>query len=158
MKKSIALVVLVMMIFVMAGCSSDSNLYRQKPDEGATVYTLEGTLTAEAAGEKLNVSFESNLMTGTAVLVSVESITGEQLASEKVSIEEGKPLTVSFDIDDTLKGKKVYVSVSASPSSGKQPSEVREAYGKWFQNIDGKNIIWDKTENVFLVLSDKIEL
>ena len=107
MKKSIALVVLVMMIFVMAGCSSDSNLYRQKPDEGATVYTLEGTLTAEAAGEKLNVSFESNLMAGTAVLVSVESISGEQLASAKVSLEEGKPLTVSFDIDDTLTGKKV---------------------------------------------------
>ena len=158
MKKTIALIILVMMIFAMTGCSRDSNLYRQTPDEGATVYALEGTLNAEAEGGKLSVSFESNLMTGTVVLISVESITGEQLASEKASIEEGKVLTVSFDIDETLKGKKVYVSVSASPNTGKQPSEVKEAYGKWFQNIDGKNIVWDKTQNVFLVLSDKIEL
>ena len=46
----------------------------------------------------------------------------------------------------------------AAPSIGGQPKEVTEAYGRYFQNIDGSCVIWNKSENIFLAQSAKIEL
>ena len=116
------------------------------------MYTLEGKCTAEAADGKVTVYLHTNLLEGTVVRFCLDTYDGEQLASEVYTVS-GETIQTSFPIEADWEGKLVYASVVAAPSIGGQPKEVTEAYGRYFQNIDGSCVIWDKSENIFLAQS-----
>ena len=129
-RKIAAVISLCLLMAMLAGCSGGKvSLTKKEPQEGATVYTLEGKCTAEAADGKVTVYLHSNLLEGTAVRFCLDTYDGEQLASEVY----------------TVSGETIQ-------------KEVTEAYGRYFQNIDGSCVIWDKSENIFLAQSAKIEL
>ena len=157
-RKIAAVISLCLLVAMLAGCSGGKvSLTKKEPQEGATVYTLEGKCTAEAADGKVTVYLHSNLLEGTAVRFCLDTYDGEQLASEVYTVS-GATIQTSFPIEADWEGKLVYASVVAAPSIGGQPKEVTEAYGRYFQNIDGSCVIWNKSENIFLAQSAKIEL
>lgn len=158
MKKGMALVLcLVLCVTVLTGCGGSKALEQIKPQEGKEVYTLTGECTAEVKDGKITIYLTSNLLEGTVACFSVDSYDGEELVNESYAIS-GETVSVSFDIPAEWEGKAVYATVTAAPSLAKQPGEVTDVYGRYFQNIDGENIIWNKTENIFIAQSGKIEL
>ncbi|MBQ4289271.1 MAG: hypothetical protein II749_04895 [Clostridia bacterium] len=157
MKKIVITVVCLALLFGLCACSSNKPVSRHLPEEGATTYEVTGTLQVENADDKITVIFENDLITGTVTEVAVYAYDGEKLYSENYSIT-GKTVKMEIEKKAEWKGKKVYVSVTASPSTGRQPSEVRDAYGRLFQNVTGSNLIWDRTENIIFFQSEEIEL
>lgn len=77
-----------------------------------------------------------------------------QLASATYSVS-GEAISATFEMEPAWEGKLIYASVAAAPSLGKQPSAVTEAYGRYFQNIEGDCVIWNKSENIFLAQAAK---
>lgn len=148
---------LMLCIIVLAGCKSNAALAQKQPQEGDTLYQMSGKCTAEVADGKVTIYLDSNLLEGTAVKFCLDTYDGTQLASEIYSVSGGT-ISAAFEMDPSWEGKLVYASVVAAPSLGRQPSEVTDAYGRYFQNMQGACVIWDKTENIFLAQSGKIQL
>ncbi len=140
----------------LAGCSSSNTLEKIEPQEGVETIVLEGTCSAEVGDDTIKVTLHSNLLEGTVVVFSIDTYDGTELASQIYSVS-GETIYAEFERDDTYTGI-VYASVVASPSIGSQPENVRDAYGRYFQNVDGEHIIWDTKENIFIVQSEKINL
>ncbi len=144
-------------IMMFAGCSGNAALAQKEPQEGSTVYQLEGKCTAQVSEDQIVIYLHSNLLEGTAVNFCIDTYDGVELVS-KVYAVSGETISATFDLDPSWKGKLVYASVVAAPSVGKQAENVTEAYGRYFQNIQGDCVIWNKSENIFMVQSDKITL
>lgn len=157
-RRMVALMACLMLCMaVLAGCSGNAALAQKQPQEGDTIYQLSGKCTAKVEDGKIVIYLHSNLLEGTAVQFCLDTYDGTQLASAVYSVS-GETISATFEMEPSWEGKLVYASVAAAPSLGKQPSAVTEAYGRYFQNIQGESIIWNKAENVFLVQSGKIQL
>ena len=150
----IAAAVAVLMLF--ASCSSNKPIARHEPDKDAETYEIKGSLTVENDDE-LTVVFENNLLKGTIVEVAVYTYDGRKLYSDRYSVS-GPTVKVEIEKNSDWTGEKAYVSVVASPSSGRQSADIREAYGRLFQNVLSDNLIWDKDENILLFQSEEITL
>ena len=157
-KRMVALAACLMLCMaVLAGCSGKTALAQKQPQEGDTVYQLSGKCTAEVKDGKVTSYLHSNLLEGTAVQFCLDTYDGTQLASATYSVS-GEAISATFEMEPAWEGKLIYASVAAAPSLGKQPSAVTEAYGRYFQNIEGDCVIWNKSENIFLAQSGKIQL
>ena len=144
MKKKIAAVavVTVMVMLMLTGCGA-ANLNRPAMEEGATPVTVTGSCQAYQDGDKLIVEGECDLMTGTNGTVSVYSANGEKLALEKITQTLGEKITYTFNIEDDWP-EKVYGFITFDTTqSDRQPDDVRAAYGKAMENLQGDNVIWD---------------
>jgi hypothetical protein len=157
MKKILIAAICLALVFGLCACSGNKPVARHLPEEGATTYEIIGKLQVEYTGSKLSLLFENNFITGTVTEVAVYTYEGEELYSENYSIT-GPTVKMEIEKAPEWTGKKVYVSVTASPSTGRQPSEVRDAYGRLFQNVKGNNLIWDRTENICFFQSREIKL
>ena len=155
--KYIALSLMAVLCFsLLAGCSSSSTVAKLEPQEGVVSIVLTGGCTAEVTDNMIKVTLQSNLMQGTVVRFTIDSYDGTELAYKQYAVS-GDNIYAEFERGATYPDI-VYASVVASPTIGSQPDEVKDAYGRYFQNIDGEHIIWNGAENIFIVQSDKIVL
>ncbi len=155
-KITLALAVLMAALFLLSGCGGSKPLTKFTPQEGVEPVVLTGAITAKVENGKITAYLTSNLEVGTVVRFTVDSYDGDELAEALYSIS-GENVKVEFDIEEDWSGK-VYVSAVACPSVGSQPKAVTEVYGRYFQNIDGENVIWNSKENIFVVQSEKFSV
>lgn len=155
-KRYFVIAAVLCLLFLLSACGS-SNVVRKMPAENATIYKIEGSVNATVDSTKLTVEFNSNFIKGTQVQISIDSYDGEELFKEIVTVE-GENMTLTYDIKDEWKDKKVYVSAFSSAAVGSQPREINDAYGRYFQNVDGDFLMWNTAENMILIQSDKIIL
>lgn len=163
MKKTRKLTVLVAAllatILMFSGCGA-ATIQKQQVEEGKTAIELTGECTAILEGESIRVTLKSNLKSGAQVRFSVNSHTGEQLATQDMTQDEKGEIVCSLDIDPAWKDEGViYIGATCDPSKyAEQPQDVRDAYGSRFQNITGENVIFDASGNIFAVQAEKIDL
>ncbi len=127
-----------------------------RPDD-AVICNLSGSIETVLDYEKITVKGKTNLMNGTVAKVSIFSSDGNELVSEKITID-GENFAVCFDKPADFSGN-VYGFLSCSyTKNGDQPKEVIKEYGKNFLNIDGENVIWNSREYMFVLMSETVEL
>lgn len=158
--KIIARIVLTVMVTAMfAACAGNSNVIAQPvPDEGAEMYEITGTCTVERIDDTtVKVHCTTNLMDGAVVAISLDSYTGENIAEKKYT-KQSEGFYHEFTIDKDIEGE-IYASLVCMPSShGKQPTEIKNAYGAQFQNIEGECVIWNPEGNCVVIMSEPFEL
>ena len=147
---------LLMAAMLLASCGGGSALKKLEPQEGVEKVQLNGSCAVQVTGDTLRIDFSSNLLNGAIVKFSVDDYEGKELAAKEYSVS-GEHIYAEFEIDPSWKGI-VYGTVQCSPQTGSQPTEVTELYGKFFQNIDGEQIIWNEKNNIFIVQSEKVKL
>jgi len=156
MKKSLkytaVLLLAALCLMLFAGCG-EVQLIQPKADEGVTPIKLEGTCVLQK-DSVIRVYTHSNLMDGAVVKFTLDSFNGVELASQTYT-KKGDDIYAEFSIDPSWKGM-IYGSMVCIPDD--QPAEVKEKYGKKFQNIQGENVIWDTNGNIFVLQSEKFDL
>ena len=162
MKKKITAIVLVLsMVFVMfalTGCGSAELNRPGRSDPNKEVTTVTGSCEAYKDGNNVVVEGECDLMTGTNGTVSVYSSDGKKLALEKIVQTQGEKISYSFPIEESW-GDEVYGFITFDTTqSERQPDEVREAYGKAMEYIEGDNVVWDARGNAVCFQSEAVDL
>jgi hypothetical protein len=159
MKKNIlrSLTIVLITAIILSGCGgAPSTLrppsYSQIKVSGELEYSM---LSLEEPGNaRIALSATANVMDGTIMRFSIESVMGKQLAYKDV-IKNGDNLAAEFDLAG-ISEESVYGFLTAHPSLyGNQPKEVTEAYGKKFENLysdNEQNIIWNN-QGVILIFS-----
>lgn len=154
-----ASMLLVLTLVLFAGCGSSGPLVQKEPKESemANLVQMTGKCTAEVKDNKITVYFESNLQEGTIIRFSIDSYAGQMLDKKQYTVT-GENLYAEFDIDPAWNADVVYANVVASPSIASQPKEVDAVYGRIFENMRGEGVVWNSSENIFVVQSEKIDL
>lgn len=161
MKKRIgAALVAVICMFLLAGCSrGPAEIAKPEPEEGATLFSVEGECTASINGDVLTVSGATNLMDGTNGVISVLNSDGTSASREKFT-KDSDQISHDFKIEDDWTDI-VYGFISFDTTQAdKQSTEVKEAYGKKFENLEGdeENIIWDTKGVIAIFQSEAVEI
>ncbi len=118
---------------------------------------MTGSCTAELVDGKLVVSGETNLMDGTNGIISVLNSDGTRIEQQKVT-KEGDNLKAEFTVGEDWPDKVYgFLMFDTSKSDG-QPDEVKEAYGKKFQNLTGDDLIWDQNGIIVVFQSEAVEI
>ncbi len=160
--KYIVLAALIITVLVTAcACGGNKGVIQPKPAEGAKTYEIEGNIVAEKIDEEtLRVSCSTNLMAGTVVVLSIDSYEGERLEKMVYSmpdLAEGKGIFADFKIDPKWEGA-ITASLSVTPDEdGKQPDEVKEAYGTKLENLTGEHVLFNSKGNMICFQTEKIE-
>ncbi|MGI6664746.1 MAG: hypothetical protein ACOX3W_04970 [Christensenellaceae bacterium] len=155
-KKITIISLLLVVLLLVSACGGNATLVQVQPDEGVERIVLTGTCTATVENGEILVSLDTNLMEGTIVQFSIDDYDGTQLAAKLLSVS-GAHIYTTFPIEADWEGT-LYANVVASTNVAKQPSEVTEAYGRFFQNVTGEPVIWDQTDNIYVAQSGKIVL
>lgn len=163
MKKNILLSLTIVFIIAvtLSGCGGSVNTQRPTPLPDAKTYTISGELTASPIENgKITLRANTNLMDGTLVRFSIESVLGEQLKHEDI-IKEGDNLVAEFDISG-ISQESVYCFLTSTPNLyGDQSKEVFDAYGKNFENLysdNENNIIWNNKGVILIFSTGEISL
>lgn len=163
MKNAIKIIVTALMMLamtaVLASCAGKTNIIAQPvPDSGAQIYEITGSCTVERIDEKnVKVHCSANIMDGAVVAVCLDTYSGENIA-KKVYTKESENFYAEFTINSNTKGP-IYASLVCMPSThGKQPTEIKNAYGAQFQNITGDCIVWNTEGNCVVIMSDAFEM
>ena len=157
MKKKLVLllVIIITAVTIFAGCGGAQEIKRPKPEEGKITVEVTGSCEAVLNGDTLTVSGQTNLMDGTNGIISVLNANGITLEQQKIT-KNGDNLTWDFKVTEEWP-EVVYgfITFDTQKSDG-QPSEVKEAYGSKFQNLTGKDTIWDQKGVIVIFKSDEI--
>lgn len=153
MKRILPFIIAVLLTLTLCGCAAGASTRPTDADESNNV-TVTGKVEYEIAGGQVTVHATSDIMDGTVVHLSAESVLGDTLAEQDI-VKAGDNLTATFDLSSHT-GEEIYLFATAAPKLyGKQPKEVFAAYGNKFENlysdIDGA-IIWGN-EGVYLVFT-----
>ena len=142
-----------LIITVLAGCGGAAALLRPVPTPGAAEVSIDGSCTISQSGDVITVSGTIGVMNGTIIDISIlaqNGMTIDHYSLAKTQDEVSWEFTVPADKLEGVVDIKGYIS-SAPSYYGKQPTEVLEAYGKKFENINNtENVVWNN-EGVALV-------
>ncbi len=155
-KKLIVLLVIVLAaVTVFAGCGGVQEI--KKPVADGAVFDVTGLCKAELQGDKLVVTGETNLMDGTNGVISVLNSNGTRIDQQKIT-KQGDNLKAEFQVNEdwpeTVFG---YVMFDTQKSDG-QPAEVTKVYGNKFQNLKGKDVIWDQHGVIAIFQSEAVTI
>ena len=157
--KAIIIAVIIMItVLSLAGCGGKSNTIAQPaPEEGAKTVEITGSCTVEKTGDRnIRVHGVSNLMNGTKMAVCIDTAYGENIETKKYYVDS-EGFYADFTIPKNEEGP-FYASIVVMPTGhGKQPLEVREAYGPQLQNLTGEHVIWNTEGNCVVILSESFE-
>ena len=157
MKKKLILllVTIIAVVTVFTGCGGPQEIKRPEPD-GTTV-EVTGSCEARLDGDKLIVTGETNLMDGTNGIASVLNANGITLEQQKFK-KEGETLTFEFPVkSEWPEVVYAFISFDTQKSDG-QSDEVKKAYGKQFQNLTGKNTIWNSQGVIAIFHSEEVKV
>ena len=157
MKKIIALVLVIVMAAVLfTGCARKGSVSVAQiaAEEGAELQEVTGSCEIEKVDENtLRVHCTTNLIPTTKIAVCLDSYKGENLATEKMSVE-----TESFTVDFEIKGDWEYpvtaTIVSTYSDHGRQLQAVKDLYGNAYRNMTGEHVLWNSKGN-FLAISSE---
>lgn len=157
-KFGIIITVVLAIAIVCTGCSGGQST-RPAPDAGAQTYVITGECSALVNGEVLSVSAVSDIEPGTNGTLSVYSAVGEQLELIKITQEEkNKPITAEFTIAEDWPDDVYAFLVFDTDQSDQQSKEIKEKYGKKFQNIVGDNTVWSSNGVAVVIQSDIVSV
>lgn len=159
MKRVLTALIVLLFIFIFAGCARVPRLTKPAPNEGAASVEVEGECTAQLVngGQSLVVAGTCNLMNGTNGIVSILNANGTTIDRQKFT-KESDSLNFEFDVGNSWSGT-VYGFISFDTQQcDRQPDEVTAAYGKRFQNLDGPNVIWDAKGVIAVFQSEAVEI
>jgi hypothetical protein len=159
LKTILTAAVLVAALTALTACSGGSSeLAKATPIAGKDVKTITGSVTLSKTDDNmLKVDCTTDIMNGAKLRISIDSYEGTMLAYQDIE-KTGDTFSATFGIQqDWASSAPIYANVVCMPKSyGKQPSEVREAYGDKFENIDGDIIIWNDEGNSIVITSEPI--
>lgn len=157
MKKRLVGVLMVFVIMCLCACARTPNLTKPAVAEGAKPVEVEGSCEAVLQGSTLEVSGNCNLMDGTNGIIRVLSADGSKLAEQKFT-KNGPDMAQTFQVKDDWP-EVVYGFISFdTQDADSQPKEVLEAYGKRFENLEGKDVIWDLKGIIAVFQSEAVEI
>ncbi|MEG1859427.1 MAG: hypothetical protein RR193_03705 [Christensenellaceae bacterium] len=157
-KKLIILLAVVLAVgTLLAGCGGAPAIKRPPMASDAVAFEVTGSCTAVLKGDILTVSGKTNLMDGTNGIISVLNSNGTIVESVKIT-KKGDNLKHDFVVaenwPDIVYG---FVSFDTQKSDG-QPTEVKDAYGKKFENLTGKDVIWDAKGVIAVFKSEEVKV
>ena len=160
MKKALLVtMILLFVVMAFAGCGGTVEIKKPAPDEGATMFEVEGNCEAVLNGDILTVSGTTNLMDGTNGTISVlnsDGMVAEEVKFTKDGDQISHDFTVSNDWNDIVYGFITFDTQQAD----KQPDAVTEVYGKNFENLEGpaECVIWDLKGVIAVFQSEEITI
>lgn len=156
MKKKliVLLVIVVAAVTFFTGCGGAQEI--KKPESVGETFDVTGSCKAELNGDTLVVTGETNLMNGTNGVISVLNSNGTRIDQKKVT-KQGDELKAEFKVTADWPEKVYgYVLFDTQKSDG-QPAEVTKVYGNKFQNLIGKNVIWDQHGVIAIFQSEVVK-
>ena len=157
LKRSALILALALTVAAFAACGS-ATISRPTPSEGAQTVEIGGDVRAEIRSGELYVSCSTDALDNTVLKVSVDSYTGDELASV-VYYKTCPNFYASFPIEESWGTGPVFASlVIESKANGDQPKEVYEQYGNRFENLTGENVLWNANGNVVVIQTGPIAL
>jgi len=158
MKKIIALVLIIAAVAVLfTGCAGKAvtSVAQIAADEGAQMQEITGSCEIEKIDEEtLRVHCTTNLIPTTKIAVTLDSYKGENLATEKMSVEK-ETFTVDFKVKKNWEYPITATIVCTYDDHGRQLSAVKEAYGNSFRNMTGENVLWNSDGNFVAISSEQ---
>lgn len=158
-KKVFSIILVVVAIMIIFTSCSAAVATRPQPAEGATTYEVTGECTAVSDGDKVIVTAKSDIAAGTNGTLSVYSAVGKELALTKVTQEKvNGEITAEFKVEDSWADDVYAFLVFDTKQSDGQPDEIKEKYGKQFENIEGENVVWSSAGIAVVFQSDVISV
>lgn len=154
MKKPAAIILVAVILLVAAllgGCGKkNATIPKPSPDKDTTPVTVTGSITAVRNGNDIHVECETDLMDGVFLKISIDSYNGDQL-DKKIIVKDGDKFSADFVAEEDWP-ETIYASLTCTPTGmGKQKTDVKETYGRKFQNMAGENVVWNTEGNAFVV-------
>ena len=158
MKKIIALVLMIVMAAVLfTGCGGKqvTSVQQIAAEEGAKLQEITGSCEIEKIDENtLRVHCTTNLIPTTKIAVTIDSFKGENLATEKLSVE-GESFTVDFPVKKNWEYPITASIVCTYDDHGRQLQAVKAAYGNNFRNMTGEHVLWNANGNFVAISSEQ---
>jgi hypothetical protein len=159
-KQIILVTILALAVMMTTGCIGGGGGAIEAPagaPNGAVMAPITGSCMVEVASGKVIVSSDADIMDGAFVVLSVNAMDSDTLA-ETVIVKNGDNLKAEFAIEDDW-GDEVYGFVVMSPElNGKQAEHILAIYGEHFEKVEADNMIYNKKDYMYVVMSDKIAL
>ena len=158
-KKLVSIVLIVVAIMIVLTSCSAAVATRPEPAEGAATYTVTGECNAVVEGDKIIVTASSDIAPGTKGTLSVYSVVGKELALQNIEQEKvNGEIKAEFQIQDNWADDVYAFLVFDNDQSGSQNDEIKEKYGKSFENIKGDNIVWSSKGVAVVFQSDSVSI
>lgn len=158
MKRIIALVLMIVMAMVLfTGCAGKkvTSVQQIAAEEGAELKEITGSCEIEKIDENtVRVHCTTNLIPTTKVAVTIDSFKGENLATEKLSVEN-ESFTVDFPVKKNWEYPITATIICTYDDHGRQLTAVKDAYGKSFRNMTGENLLWNANGNFVAISSEQ---
>jgi len=157
MKKVITMILLIVVCaMILTGCSSAATSISQPAAaEDAEIYEITGTCEIEKIDDNtIRVNGTTNLMETTKIAVVVDSYSGKNLATEKMSITE-ESFSVDFAVEEDWEFPVTASIVCVPAEYGRQLTAVKNAYGNKLQNVTGECVIWNNQNNMIVIGSEE---
>lgn len=157
-KAIVIAVLLVVTVLSFTACAKSNVVAKPAMEEGASAFEVTGTCTVEKTGDRTyKVYCSTNLMNGTVFSISVDTFAGENIDTQKF-FKNSDGFYAEFEIPEDVKGPLVASFVVVPSKNGKQPLEVKQAYGSQLQNLTGEYVIWNTDGNCVVILSEPFEI
>lgn len=141
-------------VMLLAGCGS-SQITRPSMKAGAAAFAVTGSCQADLNGNVLTVSGSSNLSDGILATISVYGGNGKMVEIVNVA-KSGDNLSHEFTVSDSWPDEVYGFITFDTYQAGAQPQPIQDLYGSKFENLQGKNVVWDNMHGCAAVFGSEL--
>lgn len=147
----------IVAVMLLVACGAPADIARPIPAQNAKTYEITGSAMLKLENGKAVVNGTINVVADTLVAITLDSDNGRNLA-KTTFVKNTDQLYAEFAISSEWSGNISASVVCAPKFYGEQSKEIFAIYGNRFENMTSENLIFVAEGNVFVAMSDFIDL
>ena len=151
MKKAFKIITLALVIclfsVVFSGCGGSTEIKR--PGTPTATVNVSATRAIEKTTTGVKVSATTDIMDGTLCHLSISGVDGKVISKQTLTVQNGA-VSCEFTANEKWPQKIIGYFVCTAKEDGDQSEAVLNLYGQKFENMQGKDVLWD-ADSVSLV-------